>query len=218
MLQTLNPKSYDLACIQEPYLNVVGLANASNLKRFWDVIYPTNHHSNPECSQTILLVNKKLSKNNWHIILLDSPNITAIEIHGDFRKVHIYNIYNACDHSRTIWFLERHIVLEEAASRNLPHTNANSNHRVGNAHMIWMGDFNHHHPMWEMTSNSYLFTAVNLDAVGILINLLAEYNLTQALPPGIVTLEASNTKNHTWLNNIFCLAKIEQMFTKCSIE
>lgn len=197
MLQILNPESYDLACIQEPYLNVVGLANASNLKRFWDVIYPTNHHSNPECSQTILLVNKKLSKNNWHIIPLDSPNITAIEIHGDFRKVHIYNIYNACDHSRTIRFLERHIVLEEAASRNLPHTNANSNHRVGNAHMIWMGDFNHHHPMWEMTSNSYLFTAVNLDAAGILINLLAEYNLTQALPPGIATLEASNTKNHT---------------------
>jgi hypothetical protein len=171
---SLYTKSYDLACIQEPFLNVVGLANASNLRWFWDVIYPTNHHSNPECLQTILLVNKKLLKNNWHIIPLDSPNITAIEIHGDFGKVRIYNIYNTCDHSRTIQFLERHIVLEEAASRSLPHTNANGNHRAGNTHMIWMGDFNHHHPMWEMTSNSHLFTAVNLDAAGILINLLAE--------------------------------------------
>jgi hypothetical protein len=86
MLRNLNPEKYDLACIQEPFLNTVGLANASNLRRFWDVIYPTNHHSNPERSQTILLVNKKLSKNNWHIIPLDTPNITAIEIHGDFGK------------------------------------------------------------------------------------------------------------------------------------
>jgi hypothetical protein len=81
-----------------------------------------------------------------------------------------------------------------------------------------MGDFNRHHPMWEMTSNSHLSTAANLDATGILINLLAECNLIQALPPGIATLEASNTKNHTRPDNIFCSAEIEQMFTKCSVE
>ncbi|KAG2065428.1 hypothetical protein BDR04DRAFT_948889, partial [Suillus decipiens] len=84
---------HDLTCIQEPFLNIVGLVNASNLRCFWDVIYPTNHHSNHEQSQTILLVNKKLSKNNWHIIPLNTPNIMAIKIHGDFRKVHIYKIY-----------------------------------------------------------------------------------------------------------------------------
>lgn len=218
MLRNLNPEKYDLECIQEPFLNAVGLANASNLRRFWDVIYPTNHHSNPERSQTILLVNKKLSKNNWHIIPLDTPNITAIEIHGHFGKVRIYNIYNACDHSRTLQFLERHIILEEAASRNLPRSNAKGENRTNNAHMIWMGDFNRHHPMWEMTSNAHLFTAANLDAAGILINLLAEYGLTQALPPGIATLEASNTKNHTRPDNVFCSAEIENMFTKCSVE
>ncbi|KAG1816802.1 uncharacterized protein BJ212DRAFT_1237052, partial [Suillus subaureus] len=94
MLQNLNPNTYDLACIQEPFLNPVGLANASNLRQLWDVIYPSNHHTNLERSQSILLVNKKLSKNNWHIIPLNSPNITAIELHRDFGKVCIYNIYN----------------------------------------------------------------------------------------------------------------------------
>ncbi|KAJ8584196.1 hypothetical protein M405DRAFT_747457, partial [Rhizopogon salebrosus TDB-379] len=93
MLKNLDPHTYDLACIQEPYLNPVGLANTSNLQRYWDVIYPSNHHANPERSQTILLVNKKLSKNNWHIIPLDTPNITAIELNGAFGKVRIYNIY-----------------------------------------------------------------------------------------------------------------------------
>jgi hypothetical protein len=117
MLKNLDPKTYDLACIQEPYLNPVGLANASNLRRYWDVIYPTNHHSNPERSQSILLVNKNLSKNNWHIVPLDTPNITAIELNGDFGKVRIYNIYNACDHARTLRFLERHMQAEEEMSR-----------------------------------------------------------------------------------------------------
>ncbi|KIK45266.1 hypothetical protein CY34DRAFT_78192 [Suillus luteus UH-Slu-Lm8-n1] len=46
MLSNLNPEVYDLACIQEPYLNPVNLTNASNLRRYWDVIYPTRHHDN----------------------------------------------------------------------------------------------------------------------------------------------------------------------------
>jgi hypothetical protein len=81
-----------------------------------------------------------------------------------------------------------------------------------------LGDFNHHHALWELTSNSHLFTVVNLDAAGVLINLLALYNLVQVLPPGITTLEASATKNLTRPNNIFCLAQLQQAFTTCNIE
>ncbi|KAG2089123.1 uncharacterized protein F5147DRAFT_587326, partial [Suillus discolor] len=102
LLHSLNPDVYDLACIQEPYLNTVNLANASTLGRFWDVIYPSNHHSNAERSQTIMLVNKWISKNNWHIILINSPNIMAIELTGQFGKVRIYNIYNPGDSDRTL--------------------------------------------------------------------------------------------------------------------
>ncbi|KAG1767211.1 hypothetical protein EDD22DRAFT_773247 [Suillus occidentalis] len=102
MLQNLNPNTYDLKCIQEPFFNQIGLANTSNLRCYWDIIYPTNHHLNPERLQCILLVNKKLFKNNWHIIPLDSSNITVIELNGNFGKVRIYNIYNTCDHSCTL--------------------------------------------------------------------------------------------------------------------
>ncbi|KAG2346982.1 hypothetical protein BDR05DRAFT_877369 [Suillus weaverae] len=48
MLSNLSPDNYDLACIQQPYLNPVNLANASNLRRYWEVIYPTRHHDNAE--------------------------------------------------------------------------------------------------------------------------------------------------------------------------
>jgi len=213
MLKNLDPTTYDLACIQEPHLNRVGLANASTLGRYWEVLYPTNHHNDPARAQTIMLVNKKLSKNNWHIIPLDTPNITAIELNGDFGKVRIYNVYNACDHARTLQFLERHMRAEDAAR----HINL-AQGETQTAKIIWLGDFNRHHPMWEMTSNSHLFTAANLDAAGVLINLLAAYNLIQALPQGIATLEASNTKNHTRPDNVFCSAELEHTFTQCSVE
>ncbi|KAG2755207.1 hypothetical protein P692DRAFT_20717662 [Suillus brevipes Sb2] len=118
MLKNLNPHVYDIACIQEPYLNPVNLANASNLRQYWDVIYPTDHHANPERSQTIILVNKRLSKNNWHIIPLKSANVMAIELTGAFGKVCIYNIYNPCDSDSTLHFMERHMASERNSQRH----------------------------------------------------------------------------------------------------
>ncbi|KAG2076467.1 hypothetical protein BDR04DRAFT_1002784, partial [Suillus decipiens] len=75
--------------------------------------------------------------------------------------------------------------------------------------IVWMEDFNHHHPMWELTHNTHLFTTVNLDAAGMLINLLALYNLVQVLPLGIATLKASNMENLTCQDNIFCSAQFK---------
>lgn len=63
IIRNLDPNIYDLACIQEPYLNPVNLANALNLRQFWDILYPMDHHTNTRHSQMIMLVNKKLSKN-----------------------------------------------------------------------------------------------------------------------------------------------------------
>jgi hypothetical protein len=80
-----------------------------------------------------------------------------------------------------------------------------------------MGDFNHHHPMWELHSNVHLLTMANLDATGELINLLSLYNLVQVVPPSIATLKASNMKNLTHPDNVFCTADFEQLFTQCCI-
>ncbi|KAG1867705.1 hypothetical protein F4604DRAFT_1584875 [Suillus subluteus] len=92
MLRNLNLNEFDIASIQEPYLNPVKLANMSKLRQYWDVIYLTDHHNSLEQSQVIMLINKRLSKNNWHIVLIKSPNVMAIKLTDDFRKVRIYNI------------------------------------------------------------------------------------------------------------------------------
>lgn len=103
-----NLTEFDLACIQEPFLNPVNLANASNLESYWDVLYTTDHHTSPSRTQVIILVNKHLSKNNWHIIPIKSSNVMALEFTGTFCKVRVYNVYNPCDSDHTVHFLERH--------------------------------------------------------------------------------------------------------------
>lgn len=127
----------------------------------------------------------------------------------------IYNIYNPCDHNGTIQFLEHHMTTE---NQNKMLRSPNRAASVVPTNIIWLGDFNCHHPMWEMTTNDHLFTAANLNTADVLIELLAAYNLVQALPPSIATLKASNTKNHTRPDNVFCSAEIIDMFTQCSVE
>lgn len=135
----------------------------------------------------------------------------AIELAGQFGKVHIYNIYDSCKNDHTLHFLEWHMCSEQTARRQHNERIAQGNHH-SNEHIVWLGDFNRHHPMWELEHNT------NLDAAGVLINLLSLYDLTQILPAGIATLEASNSKNHTRPDNVFCSEDLEQAFSQCDIK
>ena len=59
----------------------------------------------------------------------------------------IFNIYNDCYHSRTETRLRTFI--QDHAARLLDNENAT---------MIWAGDFNRHHPLWDRNEDTHLFT------------------------------------------------------------
>ena len=63
--------------------------------------------------------------------------------------------------------------------------------------MIWLGDFNRHHPLWEEERNLHLLTETYLNAAEPLLLLLAEYGMQQALPKDMPTLQSLATKNWT---------------------
>ncbi|KAG2134511.1 hypothetical protein DEU56DRAFT_738614, partial [Suillus clintonianus] len=91
MLRNLNPNDYDLAIIQEPYINPVNLAPSSSR---WDIVYPSTHGDNGvERTNSIILVNKRLSKNTWKNVPFKNSNVTAIEFKGNTGKILIYNVY-----------------------------------------------------------------------------------------------------------------------------
>ena len=63
--------------------------------------------------------------------------------------------------------------------------------------MIWLGDFNRHHPLWEEERNLHLLTEMYLNAAEPLLHLLAEYGMQQVLPKNMPTLQSLTTKNWT---------------------
>ena len=81
--------------------------------------------------------------------------------------------------------------------------------------MIWLGDFNRHHLLWDEERNSHLFTSNNLDAAQILLDLLTDYDMIMALPKNIPTLRATCTKNLTHPDNVFCSNDLCILLTQC---
>ena len=78
---------------------------------------------------------------------------------------------------------------------------------TGDSYMLWGGDFNCHHPMWDEEQNCHLFTAAALREADKLLVLVADYGMPPGmemlLPKNVPTLEAMVTKNWTHPDNIF---------------
>lgn len=83
---------------------------------------------------------------------------------------------------------------------------------------IWLGDCNWHHPIWDEECNHQLFTAANLDTAQKLINMLTSHNMTMILPMGMPKLEATNLKNYTRPDNVFCNSEFGDNFTACTTD
>ncbi|KIK13673.1 hypothetical protein PISMIDRAFT_17820 [Pisolithus microcarpus 441] len=72
-------------------------------------------------------------------------------------------------------------------------------------HMVWLGDFNRHHPLWDEERNRHLFTEAALEAAQKVLDLVADYGLVQALPKDVPTLQSSSSGNWTRPDNVFWL-------------
>ncbi|TFK17099.1 hypothetical protein FA15DRAFT_550429, partial [Coprinopsis marcescibilis] len=92
-------QKYDICAIQEPYIDFLGLTQANSN---WTVIYPHNHLKNPKATQSLLLINSRISLDAWTPTVIDSQDVTGIEIYGDFGTIQIFNIYNDCKHNNAI--------------------------------------------------------------------------------------------------------------------
>ena len=69
-------------------------------------------------------------------------------------------------------------------------------------HVVWLGDFNTHHPMWDKDRNLHLFTQANLDKAQLVIDAMANYDLQMLLPKDIPTLCTMASWNYTCLDNV----------------
>ncbi|KAJ7123911.1 hypothetical protein C8R46DRAFT_928113, partial [Mycena filopes] len=98
-LHSLKPSVYDIALIQEPHIDFRGVSRSN---RAFISVYPPTHTKNQRGTRSLILVNARIPTSSWSVIPIPSPDITAIEIVGDFGTVRFINIYNDCTHNEAI--------------------------------------------------------------------------------------------------------------------
>jgi hypothetical protein len=93
LLHAMHPNNYDIAALQEPYLDHNQRTRA-NLR--WHVIYPSpyyNDEGNQRSTCSALLINTKLESSSWSQVDIQSWDITAVEIHNTHHTLLLINAY-----------------------------------------------------------------------------------------------------------------------------
>ena len=117
-----------------------------------------------------------------------------VQFSSTWGKLTIFNIYNEGECNSTINLLTKYQKDNQSSL---------DNSRDGDAHQIWLGDFNRHHPYWDDPSNLRLFTGTAIAAAESLIEAVAKAGLDMALPSGIATHCHSVTKRWSRLDHVF---------------
>lgn len=100
MLQSLKPRKYDIALIQEPYLNHND-RSLTNLQ-FTSVLPSAPPQHTPTQSQSLILVNTALPSDSWLPILLLSSDLMGVELRRPYRIIQIINVYNDGDNNNAL--------------------------------------------------------------------------------------------------------------------
>jgi endonuclease/exonuclease/phosphatase family metal-dependent hydrolase len=153
-------------------------------------------------------VNWILDTKDWDILeISDMNDITAIQLQGPYGKLTIFNIYNDCTHSDNQTILNRYIL-----------RHANTLTREENHHMIWAGDFNRHHPLWDRDEDIHLFTRQATRDTEGLISLLADYEMEMVLPKGVPTLQHMRSKRYSRPDNVFSTPGFRDSIISCEVD
>ena len=134
-------------------------------------------------------------------------DITAVRIASGFGTATIFNIYNDCKHDDSTDVLRGCLA-------------CNQDNLVSSTddYMLWAGDFNRHHPLWDSKNNGHLFMAAANRAAQVIINLAVDYGMSMLLPRGINTLRAHRTGNWTRPDNVFGSSNMEDALVRCEAD
>jgi ribonuclease HI len=197
-------QDYDIILIQEPHTTIF---NAIRTPTNFRPVFPIHRFVSQDQIRSVIWVSRKLDTNNWAALDIPGTNdVTGIQLKSPFGTISIFNIYNDCTHSRN-----------EAKLRQYIQDNPNIILATDNHHMLWAGDFNRHHPLWDRDEDVHLFSQqANRFAEG-LIDLIATYELVMALPKGVPTLKHMASGRYSRPDNVFSTTGISDLITRCEV-
>jgi hypothetical protein len=88
----------------------------------------------------------------------------------------------------------------------------------GEVHVLWVGDFNRHHPYWDDPSDTRLFTSDAIEVVERLIEVVADISLELTLPSSILTHKHNITKLWSRLDQVFLSDHSENLLIFCDMQ
>jgi len=138
---------YDILCIQEPHFDHLNVTRATPVL---SLVTPTCWNRDSPTEKTpraIILVHDRIPTSSWMQINIKSSDVVGIKLAGKRAEISIYNLYNDCTHSDTLFKFQEHL-----DARNQAHPGSALEDRTTGD--IWLGDFNRHHPMWEDEENA----------------------------------------------------------------
>ena len=168
------------------------------------MVYPSNYHLPHDPIRSIALINTNISTDAYCSLDIPHSDISAIRLSGDFSSCSIFNIYNDCTNNNTIHTLNTFLHVEPQSALPSP-----------SDCMISAGDFNCHHPLWESDTNHHLLSPPTL--LDPLLDLLTEFDMIQALPPGLPTLETPN-QNWTQPDNFWHTITPHNLIIACNTD
>ena len=199
ILNTANPKDWDVIALQEPWIDKYGNSRGS---QYWRVIYPANFYVEGRSRiRSILLINTNLTTDCYSALPIMHSDISAVRFRGNNGYLSLLNIYNEITNNDTLTYLDQFTDRNSLLIRPSP-TDC----------VLWLGDFNHHHPMWEDDSNERLFEPEEF--ISPLIDLLYKNDMLMALPKGIPTLQTP-TGNWTRPDNVWCSNTTGNLLVRC---
>ena len=194
----------DIIALQEPHINHFSKTIAT---RDWVVIYPSTHEKDATKIRSLLMIRDNIIMDDWEQLEFQSSDVSAARLKGEWGQLVIFNIYNDCTPNDTLNELTNyHNTFREDILGN---GEGQEDH-----HLIWLGDFNRHHPCWDTCKNNTLFTKEAMEQAEILIHILADFSLDLALPSGIPTHKHNITKCWSRLDQVFAVEHtIESVIT-----
>ena len=195
----------DIIALQEPSVNFL---NKTIATRDWTPLYPSTHEKHPEKTRSITLIRSDLLTESWEQLDFPSGDVTALQVKEEWGTLTIFNIYNDCRHNETLELLTGY---HRQHTRDILGTE--STHQ--DHHLLWLGDFNRHHPYWDRPEDNRLFTKDAWEAAEVLLRTIADLRMDIALAKGTPTHCHNVTKKWSRLDQVFSTEHTLDTITIC---
>ena len=187
IVNTTNPNNWDIIALQEPWFDSYSNTRGT---QYWHVIYPANFYvEGCDRVHSILLIKTNLDTDCYSILPVMHSDVTVVQFREDNRFLSLFNIYNKITNNDTISCLDSFL---DRNSHIVQPANTDS--------VIWLGDFNCHHLLWEEDANERLFEPTGF--ISPLLDILYKNEMLLALPKGFPIYQMA-TGNWTRPDNVW---------------